>query len=69
MSNYKWTPFEKQFIAENAATMTDKQLAQELTSKAAQIGNNRTYTLKSVRLVRQKLGLKKKNGRGVCKLL
>ena len=66
MPNNKWTQYEKQFIAENAATMTDEQLANELTATAARVGSSRIYTQKSARLMRQRLGIKKKNGRGVC---
>ncbi len=68
MPNNKWTQYEKQFIMNNAATMTDEQLAKELTATAARVGSSRIYTLKSVRLARQRLGLKKRNGRGICKL-
>lgn len=68
MPNIKWTPYEKQFIMEHAATMTDEQIAKELTAKAVSINSSRFYSLKSVRIVRQRLGLKKKNGRSVCKL-
>ena len=68
MPNKKWTQYEKQFIADNATNMTDKVLAQELNKMAVNTKSGKSYTLKSVRLMRQRLGLKKMNGRGVCKI-
>lgn len=68
MSNKRWTTYEKQFIIDNAGKMTDEMIAQELTRQAVEIKSQRKYTLKSVRIMRQKLGLKKMNGRGVCRL-
>ena len=59
--NIKWTEKERQFIIDNAATMKDKDLAEKISKMA-----DRIVTLDAVRKVRQKLGIKKKRGRGIC---
>ena len=59
--NIKWTEKERQFVIDNAATMKDKDLAEKISQIA-----DRTVTLDAVRKVRQKLGIKKKRGRGIC---
>ena len=59
--NIKWTEKERQFIIDNAATMKDKDLAEKISKLAGRI-----VTLDAVRKVRQKLGIKKKRGRGIC---
>jgi hypothetical protein len=59
--NIKWTEKERQFVIDNAATMKDKDLAEKISQMA-----DRTVTLDAVRKVRQKLGIKKKRGRGIC---
>ena len=59
--NIKWTEDEKDYIRENAATMKDIDIADNLTIKSG-----RKITLDAVRKVRQKLGIIKKPGRGVC---
>ena len=59
--NIKWTEKERQFIIDNAATMKDKDLAEKISQMA-----DRTVTLDAVRKVWQKLGIKKKRGRGIC---
>ena len=59
--NIKWTDKERQFIIDNAANMKDKDLAERISEMA-----DRTVTLDAVRKVRQKLGIKKKRGRGIC---
>ena len=41
--------------------MKDKDLAEKISEMAG-----RTVTLDAVRKVRQKLGIKKKRGRGIC---
>ena len=61
--NIKWTEKERQFIIDNAATMKDKDLAEKISQMA-----DRTVTLDAVRKVRQKLGIKKKRGRGICEI-
>jgi len=59
--NKIWTDEEKDFVRDNASTMKDEDMAKELSKLA-----NRTVTLQSVRKCRQKLGIKKKRGRGIC---
>lgn len=61
--NIKWTEKERQFIIDNAATMKDKDLAEKISHLAGRI-----VTLDAVRKVRQKLGIKKKRGRGICEI-
>ena len=61
--NIKWTESEKDYIRANAAHMKDKDLAERLTSISG-----RDVTLDAVRKVRQKLGITKKSGRGICGL-
>ena len=62
--NIKWTVEEKEFIKDNAGFMKDKELARELENKSG-----RSITVDALRKVRQKLGIKKKHGRGVCALV
>jgi len=62
--NIKWTVEEKEFIRENAGSMKDKDLAQKLCEKSG-----RHITVDALRKVRQKLGIKKKHGRGICALV
>ena len=59
--NIKWTDEERQFIKDNAAFMKDKELAEKISEMS-----DRKVTLDAVRKVRQKLGIKKKQGRGIC---
>ena len=59
--NIKWTDDDRQFIKDNAAFMKDADIAKELTEKTG-----RKVTLDAVRKVRQKLGIKKRHGRGIC---
>ena len=59
--NIKWTDDERQFIKDNAAFMKDKELAEKISDMSG-----RKVTLDAVRKVRQKLGIKKKQGRGIC---
>lgn len=59
----KWSLREKDFIRDNAAKMTDLELSKELSKVTGQL-----FTMKAVRLQRQKMGLNKKSGRGVVKL-
>ena len=61
--NKKWTYSEKEYIRKNANFKTDKELAQELTAISRRI-----ITLAAVRKIRQKMGLKKQSGRGICKI-
>lgn len=57
MKKQEWTDNEKLFLQTNAGIMKDKDLALSL---------NRT--LKSIREMRVKLGIRKKSGRGVVAL-
>lgn len=59
--NIKWSETEKSFIRENAHRLKDAEIAAELTASSG-----RQVTLQSVRKMRQKLGIKKLSGRGVC---
>ena len=59
--NKVWTEEEKQFISNNANIMTDKVLS----AKLSQI-TNRNVTLQAVRKQRQKMGIAKQPGRGIC---
>jgi hypothetical protein len=60
---HKWLDKEKEFIKLNAGILTDRQLAIRLSKMY-----NTELTMESVRKQRQKMGIKKKHGRGVCKL-
>ena len=62
--NVKWTTDEKEFIKNNAGFMKDRELARRLESKSG-----RTVTVDALRKVRQKMGIKKKHGRGICALV
>lgn len=61
--NVKWSENEKNYIRDNAHRMKDKEIAEALTEQSG-----RQVTLQAVRKMRQKLGVKKKCGRGICKL-
>jgi len=62
--NIKWTVEEKEFIRQNAGFMKDKDLAQKLCDKSG-----RHVTVDALRKVRQKQGIKKQHGRGICALV
>ena len=62
--NIKWTEYEKEFIRKNADSLKDRELAEKLTAMS-----NRSITLDAVRKVRQKLGITKLPGRGICGLV
>lgn len=62
--NIKWTEGEKEFIRQNANALKDRELAEKLTAMSS-----RNITLDAVRKVRQKLGITKLPGRGVCGLV
>ena len=59
--NIKWSEDEKDLIRANAAIMKDLELAEYMTIYAG-----RLVTLDAIRKVRQKLGIAKKPGRGIC---
>jgi len=54
---------DRQFIRENAAHIKDKDLAAQLS-----VRNGRHISLGAVRKLRQRLGIVKKSGRGICEL-
>ena len=62
--NIKWTVEEKEFIRENAAFMKDRDMARSLEERSG-----RSVSVDALRKVRQKLGVKKKHGRGICALV
>lgn len=59
--NRIWSDSERQYIRDNADTMKDADLAAKLSA-----ATGRTISLQAVRKQRQKLGVAKKPGRGVC---
>jgi hypothetical protein len=61
--NRKWAEKDLQYIRENAESLKDKELAAELTRLSG-----RPVSLGAVRKMRQRLGIGKKSGRGVCGL-
>ena len=61
--NVKWSENEKNFIRDNAHRMKDQEIADALTEQSG-----RQVTLQAVRKMRQKLGVRKKAGRGICGL-
>lgn len=62
--NVVWTPAEKDFVARNAHLLKDWELAQALTRLTG-----RRVTPASARQARQRLGIKKAQGRGRCEVL
>lgn len=61
--NKIWSDNEKNFIRNNAATMKDRELAVKLSEMTG-----RNVTIQAVRKQRQKMGIQKAQGRGVCSL-
>jgi len=61
--NVKWTEEDKTFVRENADSMKDQEIANTLSQRSG-----RVVSLQAVRKMRQKLGIKKKCGRGLCGL-
>lgn len=61
--NVKWTESDKNFVRDNAHSMKDVEIAAALTESTGRI-----VTLQAVRKMRQKLGVKKAPGRGICGL-
>jgi len=59
--NKVWTETEKLFIRDTANHMTDEQGSSELSRITG-----RLITVDAWRKQRQKLGIKKKPGRGIC---
>jgi RNA 3'-terminal phosphate cyclase len=62
--NKVWTSEEKQFIKNNAGQMTDKVLSIKLSRITG-----RNITLQAVRKQRQKMGISKQPGRGICAIV
>lgn len=62
--NQVWKEHEKAFIRDNANIMKDKDLAVKLTRITG-----RTVTIQAVRKQRQKLGITKARGRGICSVV
>lgn len=61
--NKIWSDSEKNYIRTNAATMKDRELAVKLSEMTG-----RNVTVQAVRKQRQKMGIQKAQGRGVCSL-
>ena len=61
--NIKWSAEDKKFIKDSAADLKDKDLAKELSLR-----NGRPVALGAIRKLRQRLGIAKKSGRGICAL-
>jgi len=61
--NKKWSIQEEQYIIQHAGLLTDFELAIKLTEITG-----RKITINAIRRKRQKMGLKKKSGRGYCEL-
>ena len=61
--NIKWSAEDRQFVREHAAHTKDKDLAKELSKRSG-----RNVSLGAVRKLRQRLGILKKRGRGICEL-
>ena len=59
--NKVWQEHERQFIRDNANTMKDRELAAKLSKITG-----RNVTVQAVRKQRQKLGIQKVQGRGLC---
>ena len=61
--NNIWNENERQFIRDNAAILTDAQGAAQLSKITG-----RYISVQSWRKQRQKMGISKKPGRGICAL-
>jgi hypothetical protein len=61
--NKKWKINEENYLKENVNIYTDEEISHRLTQMSG-----REVTMLAVRKKRQKLGLKKAQGRGYCKL-
>ncbi len=62
--NQIWTPIEEQFIKENADKVTDEVGAAQLSEIV-----RRPISVYAWRKKRQKMGLTKAPGRGVCRVI
>ena len=61
--NRKWTESERRIIVQNAHRLTDNDIADRLTRSTG-----RSISVNAVRKTRQRLGIIKQSGRGICKL-
>lgn len=61
--NIVWKDQEVEYVRANSGLMTDKKLAENLTRITG-----RAVSMQSARKQRQKMGLRKRAGRGVCEL-
>lgn len=61
--NRVWTETEDNFVRQNAALLKDHEMAAALTRLTG-----RTVTEAAIRRKRTQLGIKKKPGRGVCRV-
>ena len=59
--NQVWKDHEKAFIRQNANTMKDREIAKHLSKISG-----REVTIQAVRKQRQKMGISKVRGRGLC---
>lgn len=64
VSNVVWTDAQKKFVLENAGRMKDADIAAKLSAVTG-----RKVTLYSVRICRQRLGVRKRQGRGLCEVV
>lgn len=63
MANYVWTELERQFVREHAGKLSDQEGARQLSEIM-----RRKITIHAYRKQRQKMGIKKEPGRGVCEI-
>jgi hypothetical protein len=61
--NTTWTEHEKEYVRANAGILKDRELAADLTRITG-----RAISIQGARRQRQKMGLRKKRGRGLCQL-
>ena len=61
--NQVWTEQEKLFIRENSSILTDKEGAEQLSNIVG-----RKITIHAWRKQRQKMGITKMPGRGICEV-
>lgn len=61
--NKTWDDKAVKYLKDNAAKMRDEDIAAELSKVSG-----RVFTKKAVKLKRQRLGIEKECGRGVCKV-
>jgi len=64
MMNRVWSDEERSFIRNNADSLRDSDIAAHLSKIAG-----RNVSLQAVRKQRQKMGIAKKPGRGICEVV